>query len=294
MTALPHPQRHSREAIVPAYDLYGEDKAPRREDFFHAETIAVRSRRYDWEIAPHIHASLTQMLFVARGEVRLHLAGEDRREVGPLLVCAPSGIVHGFGFSPDVEGFVVTASQDFVDSLTRQDALGQHLRTPAILRPDAALTARLEALGTALVEAEQDRFAPNGQRLHHALAEAWLRTTLAAGAPLDAARSTLAERFRVMVEATYREHRPIEHYAQRLHCTVRTLSRQTQVSFGMTPLQIINRRLLFEARRLLRFTNAGCSEVAAELGFDDPSYFSRFYKRMTGRAPGLEKRRENV
>ena len=59
----------------------------------------------------------------------------------------------------------------------------------------------------------------------------------------------------------------------------------------MTPLQIVNRRLLFEARRLLRFTNANCSEVAAELGFEDPSYFSRFYRRMTGHSPSAEKQR---
>jgi AraC family transcriptional regulator, transcriptional activator of pobA len=60
----------------------------------------------------------------------------------------------------------------------------------------------------------------------------------------------------------------------------------------MTPRQVINRRLLFEARRLLRFTNASCSDVAAELGFEDPSYFSRFHRRMTGRSPSAERRRE--
>lgn len=292
MTALTRLLPSPVAPSVPAYDLYGDSAAPQREDFFHAETIAVRSRRYDWEISPHIHSGLSQILFVARGEVRLHLAGADRREDGPLLVCAPSGIVHGFRFSPDVEGFVVTASQDFVDSLARQDALGRHLRAPTMLQPDAALTARLNMLGTALVDAERDRFDPNGHRLHHALAEAWLRTTMAAAQNVGGAQGGLAERFRTLVEASYREHRPIEHYAQRLHCTVRTLSRQTQANFGMTPLQIINRRLLFEARRLLRFTNASCSEVAAELGFEDPSYFSRFYKRMARRAPGMEKQRE--
>ena len=59
----------------------------------------------------------------------------------------------------------------------------------------------------------------------------------------------------------------------------------------MTPLQFINRRMLFEARRRLRFTNASCAEVAAELGVEDPSYFSRFCLRMTGHRPTLEKAR---
>lgn len=278
---------------IPTYGLYGDTKAHEREDFFHAETIEVRSRRYDWEISPHLHAGLSQVLFVARGGVRLHLGGNDRQEEGPLLVCAPKGTVHGFRFSPDVEGFVVTASQDFVDSLTRQDALRTHLRTPAIYRPDDGLSDRLFALGSQLVEADRERFDTNVHRLHHALAEAWLRTTIQAGLDESGVRGTLAQRFQTLVEASYREHRPIAYYADRLHCTVRTLSRQTETAFGVTPLQLINRRLLFEARRLLRFTNASCSEVAAELGFEDPSYFSRFYKRMTGHAPGVEKRHDD-
>jgi len=45
-----------------------------------------------------------------------------------------------------------------------------------------------------------------------------------------------------------------------------------------------------EAHRLLRFTNATGTQVATELGFDDPSYFSRFYQRMTGRRPVEERR----
>src|SRR5690606_33252429 len=122
-------------------------------------------------------------------------------------------------------------------------------------------------------------------RLHHALAEAWLRTAIQPGLDRSSAHGTIAQRFQALVETSYREHRPLAFYAGRLHCTIRTLSRQTDMAFGMTPLQLINRRLVFEARRLLRFTNASCSEVAGELGFEDPAYFSRFYRRMTGHAP---------
>lgn len=275
---------------IPAYGLYGDSAPQPLEDFFHAETIAVRSRRYDWEISPHLHTTLSQILFVARGEVRLRLDDMERREDGPLLVCAPCDTVHGFRFSPDVIGFVVTASQDFVDSLARQDALRLQLRKPATHRPSDALTERLLALGQQLVDAERDRFDPHVHRLHHALAEAWLRTAIQPGLDQTSVQGGNAQRFQTLVETSYREHRPLAFYADRLHCTVRTLSRQTDMAFGMTPLQLINRRLLFEARRLLRFTNASCSEAAAELGFEDPAYFSRFYRRMTGHAPSAEKR----
>ena len=47
----------------------------------------------------------------------------------------------------------------------------------------------------------------------------------------------------------------------------------------------MNRRLALEAQRLLRYTGASARAFSAEPGFADPSYFSRFYLRMTGRRP---------
>jgi AraC family transcriptional regulator, transcriptional activator of pobA len=44
-------------------------------------------------------------------------------------------------------------------------------------------------------------------------------------------------------------------------------------------------RVLLEARRLLAYTAAPVAEVARDLGFDDPSYFSRFFARRAGQAP---------
>ncbi len=276
---------------IPTYGLYGDDAPPELVDHFHAETIAVRSRLYDWEISPHSHPALFQILFVAEGELHLRLGEDDRATAGPLIICSPCGTVHGFRFSSNVTGFVVTVSRDFVDSLVRQDALRVQIRKPSIHQPGAPLTARLLALGEQLVEAERDRFDPHVHRLHHALAEAWLRTAIQPGLDERTQQGTLAQRFQSLVETGYREHYPLAHYADRLNCTIRTLSRQTEAAFGMTPLQLINRRMLFEARRLLRFTNASCSQVAAELGFEDPSYFSRFYRRMTGASPSTEKAR---
>lgn len=276
---------------IPTYGLYGDEAPPDLDEFFHCETIAVRSQRYDWEISPHVHPALSQLLFVSTGTIELRLGLAERRLHGPVLVCAPRNIVHGFRFSANVVGYVVTVAQDFLDSLSRQDALRIQLGRSGVHALSIPQTERLTALGTQLVEAEQRRFDPNMHRLHRALAEAWLRTAIQAGPATPDRQGTLAQRFQSLVERRYREHRPLAFYAERLNCTVRTLTRQTEDAFGMTPLQIVNRRLLFEARRLLRFTNANCSEVAAELGFDDPSYFSRFYRRMTGHSPSAEKQR---
>jgi AraC family transcriptional activator of pobA len=125
--------------------------------------------------------------------------------------------------------------------------------------------------------------------LHRALGEAWLRFAVSQCGAGVGEEHALAQRFQALVETSYRSHRPLSFYAAQLNCTERTLARHVRGATGMTPMQLINRRLLVEARRLLRFTNARCTDVAAELGFEDPSYFSRFYLRMAGVRPNGER-----
>ena len=272
---------------VPSYDLYGEDDPLPHHDSFHCETIRVRSQRYEWEIAPHLHPALSQVLFIASGSVELRLARDKQSLKGPLLICVPAGIVHGFRFSPDVAGIVFTVAQAFVDGLVRQDALRAQLGNPGARPVASALVRRLLRLGRELLQVESERFLLNAHQLHRALGEAWLRLALQPAE--NAGEQGLAQRFQMLVETHHRSHRPLDFYARTLGCTGRTLSRQTRDALGATPLQIINTRLLREAQQLLRFTNASAADVAAELGFADPSYFSRFYLRMTGQRPSAEK-----
>ena len=63
------------------------------------------------------------------------------------------------------------------------------------------------------------------------------------------------------------------------------LSRSCRAVAGQSALDLLHERMLLEARRLLAYTDASVAEVAGDLGFDDPSYFSRFFARRAGRSP---------
>ncbi|MNE89947.1 Transcriptional activator NphR [compost metagenome] len=54
---------------------------------------------------------------------------------------------------------------------------------------------------------------------------------------------------------------------------------------GQSALQIIHQRLLLEAKRNLIYTNMTVSQVSDSLGFSDPTYFSRFFRRLGGQSP---------
>ncbi len=93
-------------------------------------------------------------------------------------------------------------------------------------------------------------------------------------------------RFRQMLEQHFHSVHTVQAYADMLHVSSRTLTNYVAQSTRRTPLQMINDRVALEAKRLLLHTPETIKEIGFRLGFDDPSYFVKFFKRMTGQMPG--------
>jgi AraC family transcriptional activator of pobA len=89
---------------LPTYALYGEQGRTQATDWLHCERIAERSQRHDWEIRPHRHASLYQILHLQRGSATAWLESGSQALTGPCVLLMPALVPHGFVFSPAVEG----------------------------------------------------------------------------------------------------------------------------------------------------------------------------------------------
>ena len=271
-------------ATIPSFGLFGDSAGDASAGFVHIETIAERSSLHDWEISPHRHDHGLQVLIIHQGHAAVQVDGAVHELTPPGFVVLPVGSVHGFRFAPNTSGHVLTLSQDFLGRAAPGDPL-RHLLTAGGhgALPDAA-AARVAVLAGEMLGLTRGWPAETG--LLQALAEALARSLPHAEATADDARLA---RFRHLVEQHLREHRDLHFYAQRLGCTTRTLARLCQAGLGQSPLEVINRRLALEAQRLLRYTNASVRQVADDLGFADPSYFSRFYLRIVGHRPQAER-----
>jgi AraC family transcriptional activator of pobA len=95
----------------------------------------------------------------------------------------------------------------------------------------------------------------------------------------------LFTRFMLLVEAHFLEHWSLRQYASHLGLSIPRLNRLTQAESRKTALEIVHERLTREACRRLLYIAAPAANLAAELGFDDPAYFSRFFKKRTGLTP---------
>ena len=271
---------------IPTFSLFGEEDRGNLAGFGHIETIAARSSLHDWEITPHRHHSAVQVLILTEGRVEAVIDGARVIAPGPCFLSIPAQVVHGFRFTPETVGHVLTLSQEFAGDGT--GAMGRLLgacvhggMAPGVLARVAWLCGEMLTL-TRDWSAAPPLFGLLAQALVHSLAES------DTGDVAGHADRRLA-RFRHLVEVNMTAHRDLDFYASAMGTTVRTLTRLTRGHLGASPQVLINRRLALEAQRLLRFTNASVTQVASELGFADPSYFSRFYLRMTGRRPQADK-----
>lgn len=88
-----------------------------------------------------------------------------------------------------------------------------------------------------------------------------------------------------LIELNYIGHKSVSYYAKALHISSKTLSNITNRMVQKSPSQLIAERTRLEAKRLLAYTSFQVSEIAFRLGFEDVSYFIKYFKRNVGRTP---------
>lgn len=91
--------------------------------------------------------------------------------------------------------------------------------------------------------------------------------------------------FRRLLEKDFASKHTVQEYADALNVAVRTLNKCINECSGRSPLAFINERIMLEAKRQVRYSNLMIKEIAYSLGYDDPSYFVKFFKRQTGLLP---------
>ncbi|WP_162426124.1 helix-turn-helix domain-containing protein [Pontibacter pudoricolor] len=91
--------------------------------------------------------------------------------------------------------------------------------------------------------------------------------------------------FKQMLEERYHHQHAVQDYADALALTPRTLNEITHRYAGKNVSQLIKERLVLEAKRLLHHGQYSVKEIAAQLGFEDAAYFTRFFTKNTGTSP---------
>ncbi len=268
---------------IPTYGLYGETGSA--QDWLHWESIQARSRLHGYRIAPHRHEHFLQLLALEAGGGTVTLDGTDTVLHPVSIVVVPPLTVHGYDFTHDVDGLVIT--------LLEQDLRAANLITPRACVLTAGVEPIQRAMQSLVAEAATDE--PGHDAAMRALVtllavsvQRALRPSPPDGPP-DRARQ-LAARFRSSVETRYRSTRRLADYAEEIGVSQTHLNRVCRSVLGSSALSVIERRVAIEARRMLLFSTLSIKQIGAELGYEDPAYFSRVMTRIMGAPPGSLRR----
>lgn len=92
-------------------------------------------------------------------------------------------------------------------------------------------------------------------------------------------------KFRQALELNFKNIHTVKEYAYLLNISTKTLTNHITEIALKTPLEIINDRIILEAKRLLSHSSLNINEIGFQLGYEDPSYFVKFFKRQTKKSP---------
>ncbi|ABY98285.1 TPA: helix-turn-helix domain-containing protein [Pseudomonas putida] len=275
---------------VPLFKLYGENQAWPGTDLMHCESIPARSRLHHWEIKPHQHAELFQLLYVQRGQAQVEIEGVRSAIDEAAIQVVPPMTVHGFRFSADIQGYVLTFGTALVANLEQRLGAPLTVLAQPACYPLGHERVHLRSLIDTLQQEYQGN-APARAAMLEALVTAlmvWISRRQQLGqAPRnrDERDRLLLGQYLRLVEAHYREHLSVEDFAARLNVPSLQLNQLCRALSGQTALQVVHQRLLLEARRNLIYTRMSIGQLSDSLGFTDPTYFARWFKRLSGQTP---------
>lgn len=282
---------------IPLFALYGEEPWVDDPGFIHCEDIASRSSALGWEIKPHRHSQLYQCLIVEKGKTVAVLDDSQVEFAKRCVLWIPPGVVHSFQFAAGTRGCVVSFADRILlgdEKNYLRDFIGDLSATfktwDLSTRQDNPLYEKVLAV-VALLQSEMQT-SEHGKNLY---CEALLQQLLILlrrfhlqqdSIDKPAEQDLLMQAFKRELDKHFKDHWHIADYAQQLNVTSSRLARLIRRHAGVGAKEIIQRRLLIESKRKLLYTRQTADEIAFELGFKDPAYFSRFFKKFTSLSPG--------
>ncbi len=223
---------------------------------------------------------------------------------GSLLVVR-AGQAHNYGPDEDWDGWnllfrpefvlpVSTTSHDLKLSLDLE-RLPEHmvLSDPELRKATDLLQQMRE--DTLLDAPQEDVHALLRHQLHTLLTRlSILQGRRQTQAPLISPASQRFQRFQQLVDKRFAEWHQVADYANQLGYTEKSLARAVAAAAGTTAKAFIAARINLEAKRLLVHLDMPVATIAEKLGFDEPTNFSKFFKREVGCTPAEFRKRQRV
>lgn len=277
---------------IPIYSLNQFKKDPVHSKHYQVE-IFDRNRNFHVEY-PHRHDNFYELLLITKGSGTYTIDFRSYPlQAGSIYFVSP-GQVHTIEYSEDVYGYIFLFTAEFYQPAYPDKGLLNSFpffhslttETPPLILENPE---ELEAL-FALTLRESVKGLPHTENLVRSSLDLILnlclsRYPVSAGENSKSKGRLLVRQFKELINQHYTKNHGVQEYAGMLAVTANHLNETVKQFTGITAKEHIKERMLLEAKRLLSHTELNISEIGWQLGFEDQSYFSRFFRKCTGFSP---------
>lgn len=200
---------------------------------------------------------------------------------GTIIFISP-GQIHSFDTKHDQEGYVLKICAELFDDFVS-------LSCVTVQDKDSAA---LEMLVAAMQEELKKEDSLGHREALHALVKLFVIMVRRSYAEINPSAPNPHKvsykaflNFRKLIEENYCRLHTVKDYASLLNVSSKALTLYVNECSKYSPLELINNRIILEAKRLLRYSVLSVKEIAFRLGFEDPSYFAKFFKRLVKQSP---------
>lgn len=279
----------NKKLPVLAIDQFSEDHRPGHH--FYIERLEEHLVRFPMVSLPHAH-SFYLLLYVTQGKGThtIDLVTYDLR-VGGLYFLVP-GQAHSWTLSADARGYILFFSATFYLRQYPADRLSSYPFFNPAHSPVLYLLPTETNLRDLLARMLDEKTTASSNQEEVVGAYLYLLLELAARSYPQEKAQTMPSHglqqvrtFSHLLDEHFRTEKSVRFYADRLSLTANHLNALCRRIVNQTASDLIHERVIVEAQRLLAHSTQTVSQIADQLGFEDASYFTRYFKKYVGQTP---------
>lgn len=274
---------------IPVRQIKGSDKVPNFSDSFNIRNISNMLAGKDMVQPLHRH-DFFFILALKKAKGHHEIDFTSYKVGNNAIFFLRPGQVHQLTLKAGSTGYLMAFTKDFYyphDKLSTQ--LLRKAANMNYYKPNATLVKKFDAVLTHIFqeytgkqEMYQEAIKAN---LHIFFIELVRLHKLNADHTVNLYIQERLEALQVLLETHIATHKQVSDYAQLLNLSPWQLNAITKATLGKTCSHLINEQIILESKRYLLATSNQVSQIAYHLGYEDVSYFIRFFKKHTGYSP---------
>lgn len=278
---------------IPNYVLYGEKDNEIFPDYLHIESIRSRSIHHGWKFRRHQHHNLHQFFFIRKGGGKVLIDQSNYELNDNQILSIPALTVHGFRFSPNTDGWVITLPQIYLHNIINNIPFLANSLSQVLIYNEVSEKLAFEFIS---IFETIDRVYKDNQPIRNFKLQTYINVLISKVAELypyveeqnqsiPKQNQNFVQEFQNLINSTFKKRQSVAEYAKSMSMTPTHLNRICKSVLNISPSSLIDERSILEAKRLLSYTYLTVAEISYELGFFDSAHFSKFFQKKTSQKP---------